>query len=378
MKLKFIIIILFFLLFLLNSVTGAFPRFMSYTGDKCTDCHYNPSGGSMRNEYGIIFAKKFLRLDALEKYSISGNFDPRLTKNFSLGGDVRIVYSENQMVNQLTQKQLLTMQGDLYLNAAVNKYIRIFIAPGIQIPSVPTKPEVYGMVSNLPLSLYLKAGRFVPNYGTRIPEHRAFQRADLLDAPHSADAGLEIGFSPITEFDFSAGIFNGLKTQFFDADPKKMIVANGSFNTALSDNFNFGISSFLYSNPFNYLDPNTGLLTDASKQAIGSSIRFGIFQRIAVLGEVNFLETKLVNVLTRALYYYNEFDLMFIKGLELRYQFEYKDPNRDVAADRLMRHSIGFSFFPLFGLETEAMLRFLIDEKAENTNEFQLNFHFYF
>ena len=291
---------------------------------------------------------------------------------------MRVVYSENQMANQSTQKQFLTMQGDLYLNAAVNKYIRIFIAPGIQIPSTPTKPEVYGMVLNLPVSFYVKIGRFVPNYGTRIPEHRAFQRADLLNAPHSADAGLEIGFSPIPELDFSTGIFNGLRTQFFDADPKKMVVANSSFNTVISDNFNFCVSSFLYSNPFNYLDPVSGLLTDASNRAIGGSLRFGIFQKIAVIGEVNFVETRLVDVLTRSLYYYNEFNLMLIKGLEVRYQFEYKDPNRDLSTDRLMRHSIGFSFFPLFGLETETMLRFLIDDRAENTNELQVNFHFYF
>lgn len=367
-----------FLFLLLSSMVRAFPRFSAYTGDKCADCHYNPSGGSMRNEYGIIFAKKFLRLDVLEKYSVSGNFDPRITKNFSLGGDIRMVYSENQVTNQPTQKQFLTMQGDLYLNASVNKYIRIFIAPGIQIPSVPTKPEVYGMVSNLPLSFYLKAGRFTPNYGTRIPEHRAFQRADLLNAPYSADAGLEIGFSPTPELDFSTGIFNGLKTQFFDADPKKMMVANGSFSTVVSDNFNFGISAFLYSNPFNYVDPTSGLLTDASNRAIGSSLRFGLFHKVAVLGEVNFVETRLVDVLTRSLYYYNELDLMLIKGLELRYQFEYKDPNRDLSTDRLMRHNIGFAFFPLFGLETETMLRFLVDDRAENTNELQINFHFYF
>jgi hypothetical protein len=376
MKLKFLTAS--FIFFLFSSLAIPFPRFSAYTGDKCADCHYNPSGGSMRNKYGINFAKKFLGLDVLKKYSISENFDPQITKNFSLGGDVRMVYSENQMTNQSTQKQILTMQGDLYLNATVNKYITVFIAPGIQIPSVPTKPEVYGMVSNLPLFLYLKAGRFIPNYGTRIPEHRAFQRADLLNAPHSADAGLEIGFSPIPQFDFSIGIFNGLRTQFFDADPKKMAVMNGSFYTVINENFNMAISSFLYSNPFNYLDPNTGFLTDASNRAIGGSLRFGVLQKICLIGEVNFLETRLIDVLTRSLYYFNEFDIMIIKGFELRYQFEYKDPNRDLSTDRLMRHSFGFSFFPLFGLETETMLRFLIDDRAENTNELQINFHFYF
>ncbi len=48
--------------FLLSmQVLYSYPRFSAYTGDKCSDCHVNPQGGGMRNQYGQHFAKQNLQ-----------------------------------------------------------------------------------------------------------------------------------------------------------------------------------------------------------------------------------------------------------------------------------------------------------------------------
>ena len=80
----------------------------------------------------------------------------------------------------------------------------------------------------------------------------------------------------------------------------------------------------------------------------------------------------------RGLYVFAEANYRFIKGFELRAQYEYKDPNRDLSDDRQQRYSFGISFFPLLGVEAEAMIRFLKDDHQENTNEYFAQLHFYF
>ena len=52
------------------------------------------------------------------------------------------------------------------------------------------------MISNLPLDMFFKVGRFRPEYGIRIVEHRAYQRKYLLETPYDTNTGFEIRISP--------------------------------------------------------------------------------------------------------------------------------------------------------------------------------------
>ncbi|MGB5531054.1 MAG: hypothetical protein WBQ32_13895, partial [Ignavibacteriaceae bacterium] len=45
---------------LLLSTTFSLPRFAVRLGDKCIDCHYNPTGGIIRNEGGWNYGKNIL------------------------------------------------------------------------------------------------------------------------------------------------------------------------------------------------------------------------------------------------------------------------------------------------------------------------------
>jgi len=378
---KFVIFSLNFILLsaVLFTTAYSYPRFSAYTGDKCSDCHVGPQGAGMRNQYGMNFSKQNLQLDFLKKYvKKTPEFTTKLNKNISVGGDLRFVHVDDEQPNAPTMNTFLTMQGDFYVNATVNDYISVYLAPGLQIPNIPTKYEVYGLVSNLPLNTYFKAGRMTPTFGIKIVEHRAFQRIQLLGTPYAANDGFEFGISP-GNFNFSAGLFNGLNTDFFDKDPKKMFVSSADYTFSAYDNdlnLNFGTS--VYSNPYNFNNPSTGDLTDANRQAFGGFTKIGVLKRIALLGEVDFSENKRLGSITRSVYGYGELNIKVVNGLEIRSMYEIMRPDRDADDNRTIRTSIGAAVFPLQGFETEAMIRFVTDDKLPNTNEYQINFHFYF
>ncbi|MCI0471970.1 MAG: hypothetical protein L0Y76_00120 [Ignavibacteria bacterium] len=367
------------LLLIVSQNLFSYPRFSAYTGDKCADCHVNPQGGGMRNQYGQHFAKQNLQMDFLKKLvTKKTNFSTQLNKNISIGGDVRIVHVGNENTSGPSTNTFLTMQGDFYANANVNDYISVYVAPGLQIPNIPTKYEVYGMVGNLPANIYFRAGRMTPTYGMKVVEHRAYQRQSLLGTPYAANDGVEIGLSP-GFVNFSAGLFNGLNTSFFDNDPKRMFVSSADFTfIPVEDKFNVNFGASFFNNPYNFLDPVSGTQTDAIKQAFGGFAKFGLFKRIALLGEVDFLENTQLSSMTRGIFGFGELNVIIVNGVELRTQYEIMKPDRDEENNRTIRTSVGAALFPLTGFETEAMVRFVSDDRQPNTTEFQWSFHFYF
>ncbi|MBK6877577.1 MAG: hypothetical protein IPG99_14300 [Ignavibacteria bacterium] len=78
------------------------------------------------------------------------------------------------------------------------------------------------------------------------------------------------------------------------------------------------------------------------------------------------------------MYWFGELDVVVIKGLELRAQYESYDRNRDVENDTRSRISAGFAAFPFNGFETDIMVRFVSEDADLKNDEFQWNFHFYF
>ena len=354
----------------------SYPRFSAYTGENCNLCHVSPTGGSMRNLYGTKYAQDNLQMEAFKKLVKDAKFSPRINDFINIGGDVRIAHIDNQVPNQGNQNTFLTMQGDLYVNAEVNKLLSVFVSSGIEIPNFPTKYEAYGMISGLPAGFYFRAGRFSPDYGIKIVEHRAYQRQDLLNTPYSPDAGLEMGIQPGI-FTLNAGLFNGLNTNFFDTDQNKMFVTKGDATINFDDyryNFNFGMS--FYNNPYQaFVSGNT---LNANRKAWNWFTKIGLDNRVALLGEVDFEENTIDNFLKRKAFTYGELDIRVIQGLELRGQYEYFDPDRDTDNDEMNRYSFGVAAFPVPGMETELMIRIVSEEADLDNDEYQFNFHFYF
>jgi hypothetical protein len=384
---------IFFLI--INNDSYSYPKFAALTGDKCLDCHVNPTGGGMRQR----FSKKFLYMKMFEKANDSVKFDPQISEGIRLGADMRLMYLDDQAgegspnINSFFQ-----MQGDLYVNAKINKYLSLMIAPGLYIPNtfgpnpLATKYEIYGMVSNLPAGLYFKVGRFIPNFGIKIPEHRAYQR-DLngFYTPYASDAGIEVGISP-TYFTLTAELSNGqsrnkdgLLNNSFDFDAQKQITVFGDFRWAQKDRkYTFGLGGSFITNPFKYDFVNN---INALRQIGAGFFSIGLFDRVAILGEVDYNRLQIrdsAGTKNDFKTFFGELDIRVIQGVEAKFQFEAYDPNLGFKGpNERRRYSFGVMLFPLTGLEIESIFRLvkepgLNDDEQIKNNEYQTVFKFYF
>jgi hypothetical protein len=378
MKKIFLFFLLLTLFFIARENSYSYPRFAAYTGDKCGSCHLNPSGGSIRTDYGVKYSKEVLEMDMFKKLSSKMEFSPKLNKNISVGGDVRIAHSDNDLKTSTSANKFLAMEGNLYVNAKINEKLNVFVSAGLQSMQAPVKNEFYGLLSNITdANIYFQAGKFSPNFGIRIPEHRAYQRLYLLGTPYDADAGLQLGISP-GDFNMSVGVFNGLQIDFFDTDLNKMFVASADYTFHFKDDkIHWNLGTSFYNNPFRKPDAQ-GDMMDANQKSFNGFTKFGFFDRVALLGEVDFIENQETNVFRRGMYHFGELNIRVARGVELRGQYEMRDPNRDVTDDEIKRISAGFAVFPMQGMEVESMIRFVNETPSVDNNEYQFLFHFYF
>src|SRR5258706_11925867 len=123
-------IICFNLLFLSASYNPGFsyPKFAAYSGEKCVSCHINPTGSGIRNMYGIKYSKDNLYLKVLESANKTTDINAQVTKGIQLGTDFRFAYFDDQAgAGNPAFNTFFQMEGDLYVNAQVNKYINIVL-----------------------------------------------------------------------------------------------------------------------------------------------------------------------------------------------------------------------------------------------------------
>jgi len=381
----------------------SYPKFSAYTGSKCQSCHVNPTGGGMRNQLGVLYSKENLFLKQFEKANKTTELDPQISKGLRMGGDMRAAYFDIQRGAQTNLNTFFQMQADLYVNAQVNKYIGVTIAPGLYIPNtfdpnpLPVKYEVFGLVSNLPANLYFKVGRFIPNFGTRIPEHRAYNRLfNDLYTPYAADAGIEVGIAP-GPFTLTAGLSNGSSANkdgqvnnSFDFDTQKQFTVTADYrwkNNEKKVKYTFGLGGSFITNPFKFDQVNN---INALRQIAAGFFSIGLFQRVAILGELSYNRLKLRDSVSTQHDFstlFGEVDIRVVKGMELKFQYENYNPSLGIKDDpsKRQRYSFGLMFFPLNGLELESIYRIVKEGKGSGpvpfdlkNNEFQAVFKFYF
>jgi hypothetical protein len=175
------------------------PRYSMRAGQNCLLCHQNPSGGGMRSEY----ASQSLMRERLAMSCAGGGGQgaevlpsPRLGDNVVLGADMRTALLDR--TDQDTGNNFLLMQGSLYVSFELEPRVSLYVQEEFG-QGAARAFELYALGFLLPASGYVKVGRFVPAFGWKYDDHRAFTRREFVFLPafppHS-DTGVEVGFLP--------------------------------------------------------------------------------------------------------------------------------------------------------------------------------------
>ena len=179
-----------------SSQAAALPLYASREGKTCVSCHYDPNGGGMRNDFGFLYDKNRHGLDTEEKWA-KITVDPRLNEWVAIGVDTRLLYvaAHEKGGSTVGVSSFLPMQGQLNIAVTPTDYLSVVMSRGISTdPDLYVARELYGLIHDLPHSLYTKVGRFRLPFGLRQDDHTSYIRADFLPYNSQFDhAGVEVG-----------------------------------------------------------------------------------------------------------------------------------------------------------------------------------------
>jgi len=375
------------ILFSVVSASHSLPRFALITGARCASCHVNPTGGQLRTRYGFTYGIGTLPLPAhtTDDEEGAGNgestpFDPRLTDHITLGADLRtqFLYAPDADVSGF-HMMTASVYGNLELTKAISAYMKYDLVNNTY--GSTGGPEIYVVARVLPGRWYLKAGNFLPDYGTRVDDHTGFTRGGdvgflpgaatstgLIFTPNYKDVGMEIGGSAGI-FEASAGVYNGTGNgRKIDLNGEKAVVARIELATSVGEvNVRIGTSGYLF---------------DLYRMgAIHAGVGTG---GLAVYGEIDFTRNRLdptgttITTSSNAMAAFVGADLLLSKGVWFTTKGEIFDPSRGTANDDVKRVTLGLELFPLPFVEIRPLFRFNIETPSVGNNTGLVQLHVWF
>ncbi len=366
------------LIYLLITLLGvneiySLPRYaLRQKDNRCISCHYNPTGGLIRNEDGFFFGKNVVSMMSPRKQDFTLN--PKITENIQIGLDYRTQLLYAQALNRADFQD---MSGSLYLNVGLSDKINVTS----RYDFVQQIWEAFVTASILPNNSYIKAGTFVPDYGIRIDDHTAYTRGGdfALITPGRAPNGLI--FSPyFTEIGIEAG------ANFSDAVTLTASVGRNKLNAMfLNDPM---VAAKLQITPA--IESKLGIMFGGSAASFttrlgGTKLRttmFGGFggigyDRFSLLGEFDVAnDYQGTDITTNALMIEAAYKIMV--GLEAVVRYDRFDPNTNFPDNEFSHVILGFDFYPYSFIEVIPQYRIYTENPAADNNSLVLQLHLWY
>lgn len=194
-----LIVLVLLALGVLAGDVAAYPEFQFSTGaTRCAECHFAPMGGGLINAYGRDEAASTIS-EAGDGRFLHGAIE--LPEWIALGGDVRVA-GLGKHVRDGTEAAVFPMQADLYARVANGTWsvqgtfgvLETIRKPGSFTERLGSR-EHYAMVEAEDKAWYARAGRFLPAFGLRMPDHTVYVRRYTGQHAFEESYGLGAGFA---------------------------------------------------------------------------------------------------------------------------------------------------------------------------------------
>ncbi len=336
------------LLCLLAAVTARAEPYLAVLNQAaCASCHFNPTGGGLRNTAGNLFAQHSLPvrpIDTLPEWKATlgeGAWDGSLHPRVGFGGDVRAALQYLHVADEGADTRLALELNEalLYLDVRLlpdrlSVYFDQRIAPGGSL-----NREAYVLFSAPGRHYYFKAGRLFLPYGWRIEDDQALIRQIPGINYTTPDDGIEAGFA-LGSWQLQAALSNGNAGGAEDNLGKQLSLRAeylaGYWRVGTSANYNHGAHS--------------------SGRRMGNLFAGLATGPVAWLAEGDFVRDD-GTARREQLLGYLETSWRCTPGHYLRLTLEGLDPDRDVSQDHRNRVSLSWDSFPIPFVQVRTGLR---------------------
>lgn len=359
------------ILLLLISTLGALPRFALQEGSSCNLCHVNPSGGGLRNDYGISVASN--EISRSEGGSLVSNYTGMINQYLRVGGDIRLM-NYNTFETSLFKSALFPMQAEIAGHWQIHERFSLVVKQDV----LRNQNKAWVLWTGLPFNGYLKAGKDIPNYGLKLDDHTSFIRGGNINNKMLQYEGLI--FSPYL---LSPGMIE------YGININNLYISQSVANRFIKKASTGGFDEFLHDKAFttriewrpSFFNINGHLGGSYLQQGVirFSGIYGGIaFKKLSWMGEVDMAEEYASTGTTLASY--SEFVYHFVKGCDVLLKYDFFDGDIDTLGRAIQRVTIGLEIFPVPFIEIRCQVRFT-DYKGSDAalkEEFIIQLHTWF
>jgi hypothetical protein len=317
-------------------LASAEPYLAAQQGYRCVQCHVNPTGGGLRNDFGLVFAKNLMPARTWPEGA--PNWTGKFFEHLRLGADARGSWTRTRVPGQpaITDDGLdqLRVYGDLEFFAE-----QLGVVIDEHVAGDRDELELYARAGNPAKGWYLKGGRFYVPFGFRFQDNTTFVRGVSGMNMTSPDEGAELGFE---RANWSA----------------ELVASKGGVGTggSIGDRI---IGQFVWVQPLWRLGGAAAQLKSTAGQRNTLGL-FGSYRtgQVTWLGETDLIHDDSFSPRARSLLAaLGEANWSWRRGHNLKLTGELYDPDRNVSNDGQTRFSLVYEYTPFPFIQLRAGMR---------------------
>jgi len=330
---------LYFLFILITTPLWAIPRYALESGTSCILCHVDPSGGGLRNDYGISYGLDDLSAKVPDRLS---GYSGIILKHLQFGGDFRILSVSDTKRNIPDKLAIFPMQATFQVkNEGKYHTARLELAGRKDSTTLGFQIRINKLIPKG----YFKFGLSKPAYGLKLDDHTTFIRGGNIGLLHGNHRE-GMPFVPTLD---NVGL---VELGFYLGDTYISASQSNGYIGGTSGTYVGRIEHYRSLQSFQTL-VGSSFLSEGDLQMV--SLFGGIsFGNLYWMGEVDLAENLVEG---RSIASYSELTLRLKKGWHLLGRIDFFDESIKYTEDAIRRTTFGLNYVPLPFVDIKFQIR---------------------